>query len=490
MENEQFTEANTPESEHSEPTQIKEVEAPVSLAPTNPFMMPTKVVEPEDALPDATLESVHPDIRESMLQSGWSQLMPVQAKTIPYMRAGRDMLIQSKTGSGKTGAFVIPLLEIIEVEHRFPQALILVPTRELAVQVQEEVEKLGAARKIHSVALFGGVGYGSQIKALQDGVHLVVATPGRLLDHLERRNLDFLSLRDLVMDEADEMLSMGFYPDMQRITKYLPKQHCTTMFSATIPQTVRSLAREFQTRNAGFLSLSFKEVGADNLDHRYYVVDGMQKDTVIAQILEYENPESCIIFCNMKKDVTYLHEFLTGFGFRTEALSGDIVQKKREKVLKDFKDKKLDILIATDVAARGIDVSHVSHVIIHDHPDDHEVYIHRAGRTARAGRSGVAISVVSQVEEKELRRTGKDFNIDFIKMPNLEEEQVNDRVRQRTINFLDQGKRQLGQKTKKRLQRYLPLIDQLASVDEEKELLAFLLDEYYWKAQRKEHDEG
>lgn len=446
----------------------------------NPFLTPLQIIEPKDKLPDCTMDQLPEWMRNTLVAQGWSDLMPVQRKAMPYMMAGRDMLIQSKTGSGKTGAFVLPLLQVIEIQHAFPQALILVPTRELAIQVQNEIEKLAKGTGIRSTAIFGGVSYEPQLKALREGVHIIVATPGRLLDHAQRGHIDFLSVRDLVMDEADEMLGMGFYPDMQRIRKYLPKQLSCTMFSATIPQTVKSLAREFQRKNADFLSLSYDQVIALNLEHRYYMVDVMEKDSMTIKILEWEHPESCMIFCNMKKDVAYLEQVLSNYGFVVGALSGDVAQKNRERILKQFRDKELNILICTDVAARGIDVSHVSHVIVFDHPDDHEVYVHRSGRTARAGRSGVCVSLITKVEEIEIQKTAADFGINFVKMPPIDEEALASRVRQRTIAVLEREKRVLGQKARERIRRYVPLVEQLASVDEEKELLAYLLDRYYW----------
>lgn len=452
-------------------------------AAINPFLTPAKIIEPANHLPDYALENLPDHLRQVLSSLGWSQLMPVQRKAIPYLLAGRDMLIQSKTGSGKTGAFVIPLVQIIEPSHISPQALILVPTRELASQVQDEITKIAAGSAIRSAAIFGGVSYEPQIRALREGVHILVATPGRLLDHLQRGNLDFRSLRDLVMDEADEMLSMGFYPDMQRIQRYLPRDRTTTMFSATIPQTVRSLAREFQRKNADFLSLSYDQVVATNLEHRYYLCDAMEKDSMVIKVLEWENPDSCIIFCNMKRDVHYLEQYLSNYGFHVGGLSGDIAQKQRDRILTQFRNKELGILIATDVAARGIDISHVSHVIVHDHPTDHEVYIHRSGRTARAGRSGVAISLVTPTEETELQRTSADFGVQFIKMSAINEVALAQRIRERTVAMLEREKRSLGQKSRERLARYLPLVEQLNTITEERELLALLLDRYYWKSE-------
>ncbi|MDR2581180.1 MAG: DEAD/DEAH box helicase [Fibromonadaceae bacterium] len=445
------------------------------------FNTPIKIKEPQNKLPDFSVEDLPPHLQETLKELGWAELMPVQKKTVPYMLQGRDMLIQSKTGSGKTGAFLLPLLQVIIPEHIFPQALILVPTRELALQVHGEAEKLSKGLGIRSCVIFGGVGFENQIRNLRNGVHIIVATPGRLLDHAQRGNVDFNSIRDLIMDEADEMLGMGFYPDMQRIRRYLPRQISCTMFSATIPQTVKSLAREFQRPNADFLSLSYDQVIAKNLEHRYYAADAMGKDSLLIKILEWENPESCMIFCNMKKDIAYLEQILRNYGFAVEALSGDISQAERERVLGEFRENKLKLLLCTDVAARGIDISHVSHIVVYDHPGDREVYVHRSGRTARAGRSGLAISLITPVEEIEIQKTAADFGINFIKMPPINEEELASRIRQRAEAKLDRERRHLGQKQNERMRRYLPLVEELSQNTEGKELLAYLLDSYYWK---------
>lgn len=449
----------------------------------NPFLTPVKIIEPEHKLPDYTFDMLPEEQKNILKGHGWTDLMPVQRKTIPYMLAARDMLVQSKTGSGKTGAYVLPLLQVIVRDHVFPQALILVPTRELCIQVQDEIEKLSVGTGIRSVAIFGGVSYEPQLKALRAGVHIIVATPGRLMDHVSRGNVDFLDIRDLVLDEADEMLSMGFYPDMQKIRKYLPKMISCTMFSATIPQTVKSLAREFQRPSAEFLSLSYDKVIANNLEHRYYPCDVMDKDSMTIKVLEYYNPDSCMIFCNKKCDVSYLEQVLSGYGFEVGALSGDVAQNLREKTLNAFRDKKIRILICTDVAARGIDVDHVTHVIVYDHPADHEVYVHRSGRTARAGKSGLCVSLITPVEEIDLKQTAVDFGINFIKMDPLTNEEVAKKVSERARLKLEKEQNHFGgQKAKERISHFIPLAKQLANgTEDEQMLLAWLLDRYVWK---------
>ena len=449
----------------------------------NPFLTPVNIIEPKNKLPDYTFDMLPDEQKKVLAKHGWTQLMPVQKKTIPYMLAARDMLVQSKTGSGKTGAYVLPLLQVIVRDHIYPQALILVPTRELCIQVEDEIEKLSEGTGIRSVAIFGGVSYEPQLKALRAGVHIIVATPGRLMDHVQRGNVDFLDIRDLILDEADEMLSMGFYPDMQKIRRYLPKAISCTMFSATIPQTVKSLAREFQRPSAEFLSLSYDKVIANNLEHYWYPCDVMDKDSMTIKVLEYYNPDSCMIFCNKKSDVSYLEQVLSGYGFKVGALSGDVAQAMREKTLNAFREKKLRILICTDVAARGIDVDHVTHVIVYDHPADHEVYVHRSGRTARAGRSGLCISLITPVEEIEIRQTAADFGINFIKKEIPSNEDIARRVSDRARTSLEQERRHFGgQKATERISRMLPLVKDLANGPvEDQMLLAYLVDRYIWK---------
>jgi ATP-dependent RNA helicase DeaD len=470
--------AETPAAEPAVP--VTEAAAPVAAIQHDPFALPENVVEPENPLPDATFEGLDDLTREALTLAGWTRLLPVQAKTIPYMNAGRDMIIQSKTGSGKTGAFLIPLIQILESDHAYPQALILTPTRELCLQIEAEFRRLTPNRALRCVALYGGVKYEPQIAALKEGVHLVVATPGRLLDLMNRRLVDFKSLRDLVMDEADEMLSMGFYPDMKEIQRSLPKAYCCTLFSATMPEMVKSLAREFQTRNRGFLSLSRDHISTDALDHSYFVVDPMDKDAAVLRLLEVENPESCIIFCNMKRDVEYLGQYLRVRGLNPGLLSGDVSQKDRTKTMKAFREKAMPILIATDVAARGIDISHVTHVILHDHPDDSEVYVHRSGRTARAGRKGKAISIVTQVEEIAIKRTGNQFGIVFERVAPPTQEIADQHVLTRLVAELERELRHLAPSRARRIERFVHLAEELAK-EERVGLMGLLLAEHYSK---------
>ena len=438
-----------------------------------------EIIEPEPALPIATMEDMDSGFRAVLEEQGWNDLTLVQKKTIPYMRNGQDMMILSKTGSGKTGAFLIPLIEIIEAEHLHPQALILTPTRELAQQIHEECQKLGKYKGVRSTAIYGGVKYQRQIDDLTNGVHIVIATPGRLIDHLQRKNLDFNSCRDLVLDEADEMLSMGFYDDMKKIQRYLPGQYCTTLFSATIPPQVKSLSREFQSNQRGFLSIKPKADQENPLDHYFTVVDPLNKDKEILRILQTEMPESAILFCNMKKDVHYMGDFLKARGFNVGHLSGDVSQAQRQKTLDSFRKQKLKVLIATDVAARGIDISHVTHVLLHDHPEDNEVYIHRAGRTARAGRKGKAISVVSPLEKLDLEKTSNIYNIDFKEIPNVSEEELQAKLVAKLAEGIEKEFTSLKPVQQKQALEFVPMLKELAKDEEQSKWLSVLLFQQY-----------
>ncbi|SVD47526.1 uncharacterized protein METZ01_LOCUS400380, partial [marine metagenome] len=275
------------------------------------------------------------------------------------------------------------------------QALVLVPTRELARQVQRDAEMLWQSNQFRTVAVYGGVGYGPQVEALTAGAHLVVATPGRALDHLLRGTLSFKDLTMVVFDEADRMLSMGFYPDMKEMQSYLPnRQIHTCMFSATFPASVMRTAREF-IEHPELLTLSRDHVHVTDTEHICYVVPPMEKDRALVRIIEIENPSSAFIFCNTKANVHYISVVLQRFGYDADELSADRSQTDRENILQRVREGKLRFLVATDVASRGLDIPELSHVIQYEPPEDAEDYIHRAGRTGRAGATGIALSLVS-----------------------------------------------------------------------------------------------
>ncbi len=413
---------------------------------------------------------------------GWPSLMPVQSRGIPYLMADRDMIVQSHTGSGKTGAFLIPLIMKIDPDFRHTQALVLVPTRELALQVFREFEALSAEMGVSGVAVYGGVGYGPQFDALRHGAQVIIGTPGRVLDHLGRRSMSLETLQTMVFDEADEMLSMGFYPAMRELKRYLPRNRRSWMFSATMPYKVQQLAREF-LREPEFLSLSVGHVAVNTMEHRWYMVPALEKDLVLMRLIEMENPESAIVFCNMKTDVEYVATVLQNRGYNADQISGDLDQKARERAMQRIRDRSTRFLVATDVAARGIDISDLSHVFQYDVPKDVDSYIHRAGRTARAGNTGVGITLVSNMSEKtDLKKISRKYHVDFVELPVPTQEEVDERIAERVVVLLEERMRSTGRIARDRMKRMEGLVVGLANSDDERVLLAMLLDELYHSA--------
>lgn len=382
------------------------------------------VSEPENALPKVGLADLPEAMRAACARAGWQSLMPVQSLALPYLLEGRDIMVQSRTGSGKTGCYLLPMLPRLDPELKAPQALVLAPTRELAVQVEREAAVIFADTGIRTVAVYGGVGYKKQMDALREGAQVIVGTPGRVLDHLLRRTLDLKDLRVLVFDEADRMLSIGFYPDMKEVQRYLPKKRIhTCLFSATYPPHVLKLAAEFMSEPA-LLSLSQKEVHVAEVQHLFCEVKPMDKDRALVRLLETENPASAIIFCNTKANVHYVTGVLQGFGYSADELSADLSQNRREAVLDKIRKGRLQYLVATDVAARGIDIPALSHVFLYEPPEDHESYIHRAGRTGRAGAAGTVISLVDVMQRMELERIAKHYKIGLMELPLPTDEDV------------------------------------------------------------------
>jgi ATP-dependent RNA helicase DeaD len=430
-------------------------------------------------LPDVTLEQLPVRLQDAAARAGWTVLMPVQARVIPYLLAARNMMIQARTGSGKTGAFLLPMLERLDSAKRHCQALILVPTRELARQVSQAAEMLCGKAGFRVVAVYGGVGYGEQIDAFRHGAHLVAGTPGRILDHLLKRTLSLEHLEMLIFDEADRMLSMGFYPDMKRIQKYLPARRLhNCMFSATFPPHVRRTANEF-IRNGEFISLSEDHVHVTDTEHVYYTVPGMDKDRSLIRIIEIENPASAIIFCNTKAEVHYVSTVLQNFGYDADELTSDLPQKDRERVLGRVRKRTLRFLVATDVAARGLDIPDLSHVIQYEPSDDVEDYIHRAGRTGRVGKAGVAMTLVTNVETFVLDRIAKRYSMDLQERPLPTDADVAAVVSERVTALLEARLRDRDAQKTERSKRFVSLGRSLAENEDESAIIAMLLDDYY-----------
>jgi ATP-dependent RNA helicase DeaD len=434
-----------------------------------------------DVLPEISLAELPPRLRDACARAGWDELMPVQRQAIPYLFARRDLMVQSRTGSGKTGAFVLPILDRIDPTKVACQALVLVPTRELAKQVEREASILADGSGVRTVAVYGGTAYGPQCDAFERGAHLVVGTPGRVLDHLLRRTLTLEHIEILVLDEADRMLSMGFYPDMQRIRGYLPRRRVNGyLFSATFPLHVVGLSREF-LHEPVTLSLSRDHVHVTDVVHSVCSVPGNTKDRALVRLLEVENPTAAIVFCNTKRNVHFVNVVLQRFGWDADELSSDLSQGSREQVLQRVRDGQLRILVATDVAARGIDIPELSHVFQYEPPEEPEAYIHRAGRTGRAGASGRAITLISRnsIESAQLSVIAKEFGIDLQDLPVPTDEDVAELLSQRITARLEAGYRARGADDQERLARLVPLARRLTSTEDRSLLLAMLLDDYH-----------
>ncbi|MBU1238697.1 DEAD/DEAH box helicase, partial [Myxococcota bacterium] len=399
--------------------------------------------------------------------------------------AKQDLIVQSRTGSGKTGAFVLSMLDDLEAGAGAGQALILVPTRELANQVAQECEMLGGPFGLRSIAIYGGVAYGTQSDAFNDGYEIIVATPGRLLDHLLKNNINLKAIRYLIFDEADRMLSMGFLPDMKAVRNYLPRGRRvhTYMFSATFPPDILGLAWQFM-EDPRLLSLSRDHVHVASNAHIYYEVPQMQKGGALASIIDYENPSSALVFCNRKDEVNYVAVVLAKFGFVVDQISSDLSQIAREKVMERLRKGEVRILVATDVAARGIDIPEISHVFMYGSPDDPESYIHRSGRTGRAGAIGTAISVVSDVEKIALNKVIKKYDITFDERTLPTPEELAATMGERIIARTEALGRELTRHEQENVERLVPYAQKLAESPEGINLLAMVLNEAYQKAFR------
>lgn len=340
-------------------------------------------------------------------QIGYETPTPIQEKTIPVMLQGRDLSGQAHTGTGKTAAFALPVLSNLNIKAKKPQVMVLVPTRELAIQVSEAFQAYAVHIKgFHVLPVYGGQDYRGQIKALGRGVHIVVGTPGRIMDHMRRRTLDLSELQTLVLDEADEMLRMGFIDDVEWILEKTPKQRQIALFSATLPQPIRRIASRYLD-NPEEITIKVKTTTADTIRQRYWSVIGSHKLDTLTRILEAETFDGMLVFVRTKTATVDLSEKLEARGFATAPLNGDIPQNQRERTVQQLKSGKLDILVATDVAARGLDVDRISHVINYDIPYDTEAYVHRIGRTGRAGRQGDAILFVAPREKRMLHAIEK-----------------------------------------------------------------------------------
>ncbi|MCT1368831.1 DEAD/DEAH box helicase [Corynebacterium mucifaciens] len=392
---------------------------------------PAEKAEPENGfeklgLPDAVVEAVK--------RVGFEQPSPIQAQTIPLLMQGRDVVGLAQTGTGKTAAFALPVLSQIDPDKRYPQALVLAPTRELALQVSDSFQSfadhLGG---VHILPIYGGQAYGIQLSGLRRGAQVIVGTPGRVIDHLEKGSLDISNLEFLVLDEADEMLNMGFQEDVERILEDTPETKQVALFSATMPNAIRRISRDY-LNNPEEVTVKSETRTNTNITQRYLFTAHRNKLDAITRILEVTEFEAMIVFVRTKNETEEIAEKLRARGFSAAAINGDIAQQQRERTVDQLRDGRLDILVATDVAARGLDVERISHVLNYDIPNDTESYVHRIGRTGRAGRTGEAILFVTPRERRMLRSIERVTNatIEEMDLPTVDE--VNE---SRKAKFMD-----------------------------------------------------
>jgi len=404
----------------------------------------------------------------AIVDLGYAEPTPVQLQVIPLLLARRDVVSQAPTGTGKTAAYGLPIVEHIDESEPATQALVLVPTRELAIQVAEAFHVLGKYRDLVALPIYGGQPYERQFHALARGVQVVVGTPGRLLDHLNRGTLKLDTVRTVVLDEADEMLSMGFIEDIQTILDAVKTEHQTALFSATLPPRIIRLAQQHQ-HDAARVTVASKEAVAPLVRQVFYEVRSHAKADALARILDFEDPESAIVFVGTRRDADAVTEQLSGLGYLAQAIHGDITQPQRERVLGRFRAGHIQVLVGTDVAARGLDIPDVSHVINYDVPPDAESYVHRIGRTGRAGQSGEAVTLVTPRERRQLQLIEKGIHrhLEELKLPTTEDVAMRRRAafRDTLLEVIDAGE----------LDPFIGLVEDLAESRDVREVAAAAL---------------
>ncbi|MFP3846320.1 DEAD/DEAH box helicase [Priestia filamentosa] len=342
------------------------------------------------------------DIEKAIHNLGFEEATPIQAEAIPIAMTGKDLIGQAQTGTGKTTAFGIPLIERVELGEKTIQGIVLAPTRELAIQVAEELNRIGQVKGVQTLPIYGGQDINRQIKALKKRPHIISATPGRLMDHMKRRTIRLDHIRTAVLDEADEMLNMGFIEDIQTILGSISSPHQTLLFSATMPKQIQSLAQKFMN-NPEIVKVKAKGLTVKNIEQQYVEIPENRKFDVLCNFLDLQSPDLAIVFGRTKRRVDELAEGLRKRGYAAEGIHGDLTQSKRADVIRQFKEHTIEIMVATDVAARGLDITGVSHVYNFDIPQDPESYVHRIGRTGRAGTKGLAVTFITTRERHHLK---------------------------------------------------------------------------------------
>ena len=363
------------------------------------------------------------DILKAVVEAGFREPSPVQDEAIPLILEGHDIVAQAQTGTGKTAAFGLPAMSMINSNEKRVQILVITPTRELATQVSDELFSLGRFKNIKTVTIYGGSSYSRQISLIERGASVVVATPGRMLDLLKNDRLKNFTPKIVILDEADEMLDMGFLEDIENILKFLPKERQTLLFSATMPEPIKRLAKR-RFNDPKFVSITPKEhTTNEDIEQLYYVIEERERDNALIRLLDSLEPTKSIVFCRTKKEVDRISTQLMAIGYSTSGLHGDMEQNQRESAIKAFRNSQIEILVATDVAARGLNVTDISHVFNFHMPFDPESYVHRIGRTGRAGRAGTAITLVTPMEYHSMQRIAKKVgtNIKFKIVPTLKD---------------------------------------------------------------------
>jgi ATP-dependent RNA helicase DeaD len=427
------------------------------------------------AFPDQPVPFASLDLPEALLRAvegmGYTQATQVQAAAIPKARGGRDLIVQSRTGTGKTAAFGIPIIEKVDSSLKEVQALILTPARELCLQVTTEMERLGEHGGVRALAIYGGDSMTRQIEGLKRGAQVVVGTPGRLLDLLRQGVLRLEAVTTLVLDEADQMLDMGFEKEVKQILDRVPKARQTLLFSATIPSEIEAIASRY-LKEPERMMLSQDYVYVSDVLHLFYIVTRMGKADALHKLIEWENPTSSMIFCNTKAEVRMVFGSLARYGLPAAMISSDLPQKKREQVMRRFKNKELKHLVATDVAARGIDIEDLSHVFIYSAPESSDQYIHRAGRTGRIGKTGKAISLVSGFDLMNFNRLVRANNLKAYECDLPSDEAVRQREVRRIVDTL---KEQAGKLSAEERAEYDAMAQGILDQEDRVAIIAYLL---------------
>jgi ATP-dependent RNA helicase DeaD len=407
----------------------------------------------------------------ALAEMGYVSPTEVQKETIPGALAGHDLVVMSRTGTGKTAAFGVTIAEKVDSRLAQAQALVLTPTRELALQVAEEVEKIGTGHELRLQAVYGGESIGGQIEGIRAGVHIVVGTPGRVLDHLKRGTLRLKNVKILVLDEADKMLDMGFAQEMGEIMQFIPDERQTLLFSATIPLGIRGLIYNYLTDPVWVL-LSEDFAYVKEVSHAYIIAPHMHKEQILYKLIEHDQPNSSIVFCNTRGEVRIVAGFLARQGLPVAMISSDLVQKKREQVMARFRAGTIRHLVATDVAARGIDIEDLSHVFIFSTPSSPEVYIHRAGRTGRIGKSGKVVSLVSASDLVSFNRLVNRYRLEIVERDVPRDQEIE---RQKTERILHRLVDEANEMSEEEFSDLEDVADALAGHPDHRRLIAYLM---------------